>query len=154
MEIFFVERVNFGKDLPLPKYETKHASGIDLYAAISKIIILKPRQRELITSGIKIKIPENFEGQVRPRSGLALKYGVTVLNSPGTIDADFRGEIGIILINHGNKNFLIKPKMRIFFGPNRLTYLPVTNRPINDPTIKSPTTSPATESEAWYSDLL
>ena len=121
MEIFFVERVNFGKDLPLPKYETKHASGIDLYAAISKIIILKPRQRELITSGIKIKIPENFEGQVRPRSGLALKYGVTVLNSPGTIDADFRGEIGIILINHGNKNFLIKPKMRIA----QLVFIPI-----------------------------
>ena len=121
MEIFFVERVNFGKDLPLPKYETKYASGIDLYAAIAKIIILKPRQRELITSGIKIKIPENFEGQDRPRSGLALKYGVTVLNSPGTIDADFRGEIGIILINHGNKNFLIKPKMRIA----QLVFIPI-----------------------------
>ena len=99
MEIFYVEKVNFGKELPLPKYETESSSGIDLYAAIA--------------SGIKIKIPDNFEAQVRPRSGLALKYGVTVLNSPGTIDSDYRGEIGIILINHGSKNFLVKPKMRI-----------------------------------------
>ncbi len=113
MEFVFVEKVNFGKDLPLPKYETELASGIDLYAAISKVITLKPGQHELIASGIKIKMSANLEGQIRPRSGLALKYGVTVLNAPGTIDADFSGEIGIILINHGNENFLIKPKMRI-----------------------------------------
>ena len=113
MEIFYVEKVNFGKELPFPKYETKLSSGIDLYAAISKSINIDPGEYKLIASGIKIKIPDDFEAQVRPRSGLALKYGVTVLNSPGTIDSDYRGEIGIILINHGSKNFLVKPKMRI-----------------------------------------
>ena len=113
MEFFFLEKVNFGKDLPLPKYETKLSSGVDLYAAISKPININPGKYKLITSGIRIIIPKEFEGQVRPRSGLALKYGITVLNSPGTIDSDYRGEIGIILINHGGKKFLVKPKMRI-----------------------------------------
>ncbi len=113
MSLFLIERVNFGKNFPLPKYETKFSSGMDLFAAISKSITINPGEYKLIASGIKIKIPEDFEGQIRPRSGLALKYGVTVLNSPGTIDSDFRGEIGIILINHGKEKFFVKSKMRI-----------------------------------------
>lgn len=97
----------------LPKYATEHSAGMDAEAAIDKEIVLKVGERAIIPTGITIALPEGYELQVRPRSGLAAKHGVTVLNAPGTIDADYRGEIGIILINLGQQDFVIEPKMRI-----------------------------------------
>ena len=91
----------------LPGYQTEGASAVDLYADLNDPVILKPGETRLISTGIYISIPTGFEAQVRPRSGLALKKGVTVLNSPGTIDSDYRGEIGVILINHSTKDFKI-----------------------------------------------
>ena len=108
-----VEKTTQGKNFPIPKYETDFSSGVDLIAAINKPIKIKTTDIRLIPSGIKLKIPQGYEGQVRSRSGLALKFGLSVLNSPGTIDSDYRGEISVILINHGKKNFLIDPGMRI-----------------------------------------
>lgn len=99
--------------LPLPRYMTEGASGLDLFAAVSEDKELPPHQRCLIPAGIQIAIPEGFEGQVRPRSGLALKEGIGLLNAPGTIDSDYRGEIQVILFNAGDKTFLIKRGMRI-----------------------------------------
>ena len=97
----------------LPKYQTEGSVGMDLSAFIENDILIKPNERELIPTGIALSLPQNIEGQVRPRSGLSLKYGITVLNSPGTIDSDYRGEIKVILINHGNEGFLIKNNDRI-----------------------------------------
>lgn len=97
----------------LPKRGTAHAAGYDLCAHIEKPLVLEVNKRILVPTGISIALPENFEAQVRPRSGLALKNGVTVLNSPGTIDADYRGEIQVILINLGQELFEISPGMRI-----------------------------------------
>jgi dUTP pyrophosphatase len=97
----------------LPKYQTEGSVGMDLSAFIENDILIKPNERELIPTGVAISLPQNIEGQVRPRSGLSLKYGITVLNSPGTIDSDYRGEIKVILINHGNEDFLIKNNDRI-----------------------------------------
>jgi len=97
----------------LPKYQTEGSVGMDLSAFIGADIVIKPNERELIPTGIAISLPQNIEGQVRPRSGLALKYGITVLNTPGTIDSDYRGEIKVILINHGKEDFLVKNNDRI-----------------------------------------
>jgi len=97
----------------LPKYETNLSAGMDLRAFIDKKIILKPLERAIIKTGLFIALPNNTEAQVRPRSGLAAKYGITVLNAPGTIDADYRGEIGVILINLSKKNFEINNGDRI-----------------------------------------
>jgi dUTP pyrophosphatase len=97
----------------LPVYSSSEASGADLKAHISEPITIAPGKTALIPTGIKVAIPFGYEIQVRPRSGLALKHGVTVLNTPGTIDADYRGEIGVILINHGKDNFIVTPGMRI-----------------------------------------
>ena len=97
----------------LPKYQTEGSVGIDLSASIIDDILIRPNDRELIPTGVAISLPQNIEGQVRPRSGLALKYGITVLNSPGTIDSDYRGEIKVILINHGKEGFLIQNNDRI-----------------------------------------
>lgn len=110
-----IDRLPNGLDLPLPSYATLLSAGMDLYAAISqdRPIDLWQGQQVLIPTGIKIALPEGFEAQVRPRSGLAYKNGVTVLNSPGTIDADYRGEIGVILINHNDKVFTVTRGMRI-----------------------------------------
>lgn len=102
-----------GNDLELPSYETKNSAGMDLRACIIENIVLKKGERKLIKTGISIALPENYEAQVRPRSGLALKNGITVLNTPGTIDADYRGEIGVILINLGDSDFTIERGMRI-----------------------------------------
>ncbi len=93
--------------IPLPTYMTEHAAGMDIYAACEKEVLLKVGQRALIPSGFSIALPEGFEAQIRPRSGLALKQGVTCLNSPGTIDADYRGEVGVILINLGQEPVII-----------------------------------------------
>ncbi len=101
------------KDIPLPTYMTESASGLDLYAAVESPVILKPLDRALIPTGIAIELPKGFEAQVRPRSGLALKYGVTILNSPGTIDEDYRGELKIILVNLGREDFVVNRGDRI-----------------------------------------
>jgi len=100
-------------DLPLPAYQTEGSSGIDLYAAIDEPVVIKPLERVIIPTGVALELPEGFEAQVRPRSGLALKHGITILNSPGTIDEDYRGEIKVILINLGQENFLINRGDRI-----------------------------------------
>ena len=98
---------------PLPAYETAHAAGMDLKAFIAEPIILKPNTRALIPTGLFMEIPVGFEAQVRPRSGLAFKHGITVLNSPGTIDADYRGEVKVLLINLGTEDIEIKTGERI-----------------------------------------
>src|SRR5262249_39690234 len=100
-------------DLPLPAYATEHSAGVDLLAAVKEDVVIAPGKRALIPTGISIALPEGYEAQVRPRSGLALKNGVTVLNSPGTIDADYRGEVGVILINHGDEPFRVTRGSRI-----------------------------------------
>ena len=98
---------------PIPKYESDSSAGMDIRAFIKQPIIIKPMERVLIKTGLFIELPKTIEAQVRPRSGLALKHGITVLNSPGTIDADYRGEIGVILINLSNKNFTVESGDRI-----------------------------------------
>ncbi|MCQ4035592.1 dUTP diphosphatase [Kaistella montana] len=98
---------------PLPKYQTALSAGMDLYANIEESIVLKSLERKLIPTGLFLELPEGFEAQVRPRSGLALKNGITVLNSPGTIDADYRGEIGVILVNLSTDEFVINDGDRI-----------------------------------------
>ena len=98
---------------PLPSYETAHAAGMDLRANLNSPVVLKPLERTLVPTGLFIELPVGFEAQVRPRSGLAAKKGVTVLNSPGTIDADYRGEIKVILVNLSNEPFTIENGERI-----------------------------------------
>jgi len=98
---------------PLPKYQTVASAGLDLHANLEEDIILNPGERMLVPTGLHIELAEGYEAQVRPRSGLALKHGITVLNSPGTIDADYRGEIKVLLINHGSEPFIIKHSERI-----------------------------------------
>lgn len=100
-------------DVPLPSYQSDGAAGLDLHAALQARQTLEPGDRMLVPTGFAVALPEGHEGQVRPRSGLALHHGVTVLNSPGTVDEDYRGEIGVVLINHGTTPFPIEPGMRI-----------------------------------------
>jgi len=107
-----IKIVNTGS-CPLPTYATSASAGMDLRANLAEAIVLKPMERRLIPTGLHIALPEGYEAQVRPRSGLALKHGITVLNTPGTIDADYRGEIGVILINLSNEPFTINPQERI-----------------------------------------
>jgi len=99
--------------LPLPAYATEGSAGLDLRAAIAEARVLKPGERALIPTGLKIAVPAGYEAQVRPRSGLALKHGITMLNSPGTIDSDYRGEVGLIAINLGQEAFTINPGERL-----------------------------------------
>ncbi|MET4685478.1 dUTP diphosphatase [Brevundimonas faecalis] len=110
-----VERLPHAEGLALPAYETTGSAGMDLRAALPELepVILAPGERKLIPTGLKIALEPGYEAQVRPRSGLALKHGVTCLNSPGTIDSDYRGEVGVILINHGQIAFEIKRGERI-----------------------------------------
>lgn len=98
---------------PLPKYQTALSAGMDLHANLTEPVVLEPQARMLIPTGLFLELPEGYEAQVRPRSGLALKHGITVLNSPGTIDADYRGEIKVLLINHGQDPFTIQNGERI-----------------------------------------
>jgi dUTP pyrophosphatase len=107
--------LDHARDLPLPAYATPHSAGVDLLAAVGQgeEIVLRPMERALIPTGLAMALPEGFEAQIRPRSGLALKHGITCLNSPGTIDADYRGEIKIMLINLGGEPFVITRGMRI-----------------------------------------
>ena len=100
-------------DLPLPAYATPGSAGMDLQVAVKGAVSLAPGERTLVPTGIRIALPPGYEAQVRPRSGLALNHGVTVLNSPGTIDADYRGEVRVILINHGSDTFVVEPGERI-----------------------------------------
>lgn len=108
-------RLPHATDLPLPQYESAQAAGFDLLAAVpaDATVVIEPNSHKLIPTGIAIALPAGTEGQVRPRSGLAAKHGVTVLNAPGTIDSDYRGEIGVILINHGRESFSVTRGMRI-----------------------------------------
>lgn len=99
--------------LPLPQYETEGSAGCDLRAALKEPVILKPGKRALIPTGLRMALPEGFEAQIRPRSGLAYKHGITMLNTPGTIDSDYRGEVKVLAINHGEKEFTIQHGDRI-----------------------------------------
>ena len=115
MEVFKVQlkRVRSGGDIPLPRYMTEHSAGMDLYADIDEEVQIVPMERALIPSGISIALPDGYEAQIRPRSGLAIKHGIALVNSPGTIDADYRGEIKVILINLGDSTFVVKRGERI-----------------------------------------
>lgn len=108
-----ITRLPHAKDLALPAYATEHSAGMDLLAAVVEPITLASGERALVPTGLSIALPDGYEAQIRPRSGLALKHGISLVNSPGTIDADYRGEIGVIVINHGREPFLIERGMRI-----------------------------------------
>ena len=108
-----VTRLPHGADLPLPEYATADSAGVDLLAAVAEDLILAPGARALVPTGLAIALPPGYEAQVRPRSGLALRDGVTVLNSPGTVDADYRGEVGVIIANLGDADFTVTRGMRI-----------------------------------------
>lgn len=110
-----VERLPHAQGLPLPAYETTGSAGMDLRAALpdAEPMTLQPGARALVPTGLKIALEQGWEAQVRPRSGLALKHGITCLNSPGTVDSDYRGEVGVILINHGQEPFVIRRGERI-----------------------------------------
>lgn len=107
-----VQIINKSK-FELPQYATPNSAGLDLRANLESSIVLKPMERKLVPTGLFVALPTGYEGQVRPRSGLAIKKGITVLNSPGTVDADYRGEIGVILVNLSNEDFIIEPGERI-----------------------------------------
>lgn len=108
-----LKRLPHGADLPLPAYQSDLAAGLDLMAAVDEPLVLEPGKRALVPTGLAMAIPAGYEGQVRPRSGLAAKNGVTVLNTPGTIDADYRGEVKVILINLGEEAFTVERGARI-----------------------------------------
>lgn len=110
-----VERLPHGRDLPLPAYATPGAAGLDLLAALpeERPLTLRPLERALVPTGLRLALPEGFEAQVRPRSGLALRHGLTVLNAPGTIDSDYRGEVGVLLVNLGSEPVTVRRGERI-----------------------------------------
>lgn len=108
-----LQRLPHGEDLPLPTWQTAGAAGADLHAAVTEPVVLEPGARFLVPTGLAIALPDGWEAQVRPRSGLAVRHGVTVLNAPGTIDADYRGEIRVPLINHGTEAFTVDRGARI-----------------------------------------
>lgn len=108
-----IMRLPHGNDLPLPSYATMDSAGLDLPAAVDSDVVLRPGERRLVPTGFALALPPGHEGQVRPRSGLALKHGITVLNAPGTIDADYRGEVSALLINLSDKPFVISRGARI-----------------------------------------
>lgn len=108
-----ITQLDHGKHLDLPFYATEDSAGMDLLAATDADITLAPLERKLIPTGIAIALPKGYEAQIRPRSGLALKHGISLVNAPGTIDADYRGEIGVIIVNLSNEPFTITPGLRI-----------------------------------------
>jgi dUTP pyrophosphatase len=120
-----VQRLDHGRDLPLPRYETAGAAGLDLAAAnpADAPVVIEPLRRALVPTGLAIELEPGFEAQVRPRSGLAFRHGVTVLNAPGTIDADYRGEVQVLLVNLGQEPFTVTRGMRIA----QLVVAPVTS---------------------------
>jgi dUTP pyrophosphatase len=109
----FIQKINGNDDIPLPRYMTNQAAGMDIFAAVIEEEIILPGQRKKIPTGIKIALPKGYEAQIRPRSGLAINQGITLLNSPGTIDADYRGEIALIVINLGEEPFTVTRGMRL-----------------------------------------
>jgi dUTP pyrophosphatase len=108
-----IQKIAGNEDIALPQYMTHQAAGMDIFAAVAQEEIILPGERKKIPTGIAIALPEGFEAQIRPRSGLAINEGITLLNSPGTIDADYRGEIALIVINHGEKPFVIRRGERL-----------------------------------------
>jgi dUTP pyrophosphatase len=125
-----ITRLPHGADLPLPSYQSAHAAGLDLTAAVpaDAPITILPAARALVPTGIAIALPEGYEAQVRPRSGLAARHGLTVLNAPGTIDADYRGEVRVLLINHGSETIHVSRGMRIA----QLVVAPVSHVHLNE----------------------
>ena len=111
--VVHITQLKNSEGLPVPHYQTEHSAGVDLYAAVESETVIEAGAWKLVPSGVAVAIPEGYEGQVRPRSGLALKHGIGLLNSPGTIDADYRGEIGIILFNFSGNPFIIRRGDRI-----------------------------------------
>ncbi|MEP2447469.1 MAG: dUTP diphosphatase [Balneola sp.] len=128
MNSILFKKLPHAKDLPLPEYESKSAAGMDIRAALETPVTLKPGERTLIPTGLQMSIPDGFEAQIRPRSGLAIRNGITMLNSPGTIDADYRGEVKVIAINHGNENFTVEHGDRIA----QMVIAPVTQFPVKE----------------------
>lgn len=126
MKKVFIKKLDHAKDLPLPNYESVSAAGMDLRAALENPIVLKPGERKLIPTGLQMALPEGYEAQIRPRSGLAIKNGITMLNTPGTIDADYRGEVKVIAINHGGEEFVVNHGDRIA----QMVISPVTQFPV------------------------
>jgi dUTP pyrophosphatase len=108
-----VTRLEHGRDLPLPRYQSRQAAGMDLCAAVDAPVVIPPGEIRLVPTGLAISLPEGYEAQIRPRSGLALKQGISLVNTPGTIDADYRGEVKIIMINHGKLSVTINRGDRI-----------------------------------------
>ena len=108
-----IQKLPGTEDLPLPRYMTGQAAGMDLMAAVEEETTILPGERKLIPTGVTVAIPEGYEAEIRPRSGLALRHGVTLVNTPGTIDSDYRGEVGVILINHGQAPFIVQRGARI-----------------------------------------
>lgn len=126
-----VKQLPNAEGLDLPFYATEHSAGMDLQAAVYEFVTIRPGERKLIPTGISLALPKGLEAQIRPRSGLAHKHGITVLNSPGTIDADYRGEVGVILINLGQEDFTVTRGMRIaqmVISPYTTAFL----RPVED----------------------
>lgn len=128
MSRILFRKLEHAKDLPLPGYESASAAGMDIRAALEEPMILKPGERTLIPTGLQMAIPEGFEAQIRPRSGLAIRNGITMLNSPGTIDADYRGEVKVIAINHGQEEFVVNHGDRIA----QMVIAPVTQFPVEE----------------------
>lgn len=126
MSTILFKKLSHAKDLPLPSYESTSAAGMDIRAALEEPFNLKSGERTLIPTGLQMAIPEGYEAQIRPRSGLAIRNGITMLNSPGTIDADYRGEVKVIAINHGGEDFIINHGDRIA----QMVIAPVTQFPI------------------------
>lgn len=128
MNSILFKKLPHAKDLPLPEYESKSAAGMDIRAALETPVTLKPGERTLIPTGLQMSIPDGFEAQIRPRSGLAIRNGITMLNSPGTIDADYRGEVKVIAINHGNEDFTVEHGDRLA----QMVIAPVTQFPVKE----------------------
>ncbi|QPC89265.1 dUTP diphosphatase [Mesorhizobium sp. INR15] len=131
-------RLPHGDGLPLPAYESTGAAGMDLRAAVpdDRPLLILPGKRALVPTGLILEIPEGMEGQVRPRSGLAFKHGLTVLNTPGTIDSDYRGEVKVLLVNLGDEDFAVTRGMRIA----QIVFAPVTQATVEERTLAGSTT--------------
>ena len=126
MKKVLIKKLEHAKDLSLPNYESVHAAGMDIRAAVKEPITLKPGERTLIPTGLQMALPKGYEAQIRPRSGLAIRNGITMLNAPGTIDADYRGEVKVIAINHGEEDFVVEHGDRIA----QMVIAPVTQLPL------------------------
>ncbi len=126
MKQVLIKKLDHAKDLPLPNYESVAAAGMDVRAAVESPIVIQPGERALIPTGLQMALPEGYEAQIRPRSGLAIRNGITMLNAPGTIDADYRGEVKVIAINHGEEEFVVNHGDRIA----QMVIAPVTQLPL------------------------